>query len=89
MAKLVGPGEQVKVVIQPKNAQRPHEHAQSDGEVTALEAVERRSRHADSLRHLGRGNPTPLPSKAQALAKPLRLPQIARVRGDGLLAHVQ
>lgn len=89
MSKLVGFGEKVKVVIQPKNAQRPHEHAQSDGEVAALKAVESRSRHADTLRHLGCGNPTALPSKTQALAKPLRLPYIARVGGDGLFAHVQ
>jgi hypothetical protein len=82
MSKLVGLCQKIKVVIQPKDAQRSHQHAETDGEVATLKALERRSGYADPLGHLGRGNAASLPSKAQALAERLCLPHVARVWGD-------
>jgi hypothetical protein len=89
MPQLVVLRQSVEVVVQAKDAQRPHENAETDREVAALKAVEGPSRYADPLGHLGRGDPTSLPSKTQALAKPLCLAPVARVCGDGLLRHVQ
>jgi len=43
MPKLVGPCQKIKVVFQPKDAQRPHQHAETNGEVATLKALERRS----------------------------------------------
>ena len=89
MSKLVGLRQKLKVVIQAKYAQRSHQHTETNGEVAALKALEGPSRHADPLGHLDRGDATSLPSKAQALAKPLCLPHVAWVWGDGLLRHGQ
>ena len=89
MAKLVGLYQKIKVIIQAEDAQRPHQHAETDGEVSTLEALERHSRNADPLGHLGRGNAASLPGKTQALAKHFCLPHGARIRGDRLLWHVQ
>ena len=43
MAKLVGLCQVIQVVIQAKDAQRPHQHAETDGEVSMLKALERHS----------------------------------------------
>lgn len=43
MSKLVGLCQSINVVFQPKDAQGPHQHAETNGEVATLKALERRS----------------------------------------------
>ncbi len=43
MPKLVDPRQKIKIVFQPKDAKRPHQHAETHGEVATLKALECRS----------------------------------------------